>query len=79
MEEEMKIVDQFLKECEEEILKALESGELQAFMSQTVLSSKMTDEVPSLEAKSLEGISLPTDIPQFREIKPPPADRFRKK
>lgn len=45
MEEDMKIVEQFLKECEEEILKALESGELQTFMAQK--------EVPSLEAKSL--------------------------
>ena len=70
MQEEMKIVEQFLKECEEEILKSLESGELQPFMSQ--------DEAPSLEAKSLEGISLPTDVPQFREIKPPPPNRFRK-
>ena len=65
MQEEMKIVEAFLKECEEEILKALELGELQPFMSQ--------------ETKSLEGISLPTDVPQFREIKPPPANRFRKK
>ena len=71
MQEEMKIVEQFLKECEEEILKALESGELQTFMSQ--------EEALSLEAKSLEGISLPTDIPQFREIKSAPANRFRKK
>ena len=44
MQEEMKIVEQFLKECEEEILKALESGELQAFMSQTELSSSIFSE-----------------------------------
>ena len=79
MQEEMKIVEAFLKECEEEFKRAQESGELQTFMSQTELSSKIPSVEDAAETKSLEGASLSTDVSQFREIKPPPTNRFRKK